>query len=62
MTAKYYVDVHVPLSVTLGLRLPGVIYGHQLNITIGMCIKDLELIAKATTSSELKNEVIFLPL
>jgi uncharacterized protein with PIN domain len=114
MDIKFYMDVHIPLSITLGLRLrgidvltaqdddsatlpddkfldlatelnrilvsfdddlleeatyrqrknipfSGVIYGHQLNITIGRCISDLELIAKAASPSEITNQVLFLP-
>jgi hypothetical protein len=40
----------------------GVIYAHQLNITIGQCIDDLELIAKATVPDEWLNQTEYLPL
>jgi predicted nuclease of predicted toxin-antitoxin system len=40
----------------------GVIYVHQLNITVGQCIDDLELIAKATDLEEWANTVVYLPL
>ncbi len=40
----------------------GVIYGHQLTLTIGEAVGDLELIAKATTAAELMNQLLFLPL
>ena len=40
----------------------GVIYAHQLAITIGQCVKDLELIAKAAEPEDLANRVEFLPL
>jgi hypothetical protein len=40
----------------------GIIYAHQLNITIHQCIADLELISQASTMEELKNQVIYLPL
>jgi predicted nuclease of predicted toxin-antitoxin system len=40
----------------------GVIYAHQLRISIGACVNDLELIAKAADPDELINTVIFLPL
>ena len=40
----------------------GVIYAHQLNVSIGRCVQDLELIAKATEPEDLKNSVIFLPI
>ncbi len=45
-----------------GIEFSGVIYGHQLRVTIGICIQDLELIAKSGETEELKNQVIFLPL
>jgi predicted nuclease of predicted toxin-antitoxin system len=40
----------------------GVIYGHQLNLTIRECIKDLELIAKVLDPGDLANQVLYLPL
>ncbi len=45
-----------------GLLFYGVIYAHQLRISIGACVNDLELIAKAADPDELINTVIFLPL
>jgi uncharacterized protein with PIN domain len=40
----------------------GIIYAHQLRVTIGQMISDLELIAKATTNEEWRNRIEFLPL
>lgn len=40
----------------------GVIYAHQLAITIGQCVRDLELIAKAAEPEDLRNRVEYLPL
>ena len=40
----------------------GVIYAHQLHVTIGQCVADLELIAKASDSSDWVNRVEYLPL
>jgi predicted nuclease of predicted toxin-antitoxin system len=45
-----------------GVLFAGVIYGHQLNVTIGQCIDDLELIAKVGNPGEFANRVEFLPL
>ena len=45
-----------------GIPFFGVIYGHQLRISIGSCIQDLELIAKAATPEEVQNHVFFLPI
>jgi predicted nuclease of predicted toxin-antitoxin system len=40
----------------------GVIYAHPMQITIGACIRDLELIAKACQIEEIRNTLQFLPL
>lgn len=40
----------------------GVIYAHQLRVPIGICIRDLELIAKAGDPDDIINQVQFLPL
>ena len=45
-----------------GTLFNGVIYAHQLRISIGACVNDLELIAKVADSDDLINGVIFLPL
>jgi hypothetical protein len=115
MPIALYMDVNIPRSITLGLRLrqvdvltaqedhaallpdpalldratnlervvftfdsdfleeasrrkqttapfSGVIYAHPMQITIGACIHDLELIAKACQPDELRNTLQFLPL
>lgn len=45
-----------------GTPFGGVIYAHQLRVTIGVCVRDLELIAKAADLVDLANRVEFLPL
>ena len=40
----------------------GVIYAHQLRVAIGVCIRDLEIIAVAGEADDLNNAVLFLPL
>ena len=45
-----------------GQLFAGVIFGHQLNVTIGQCIDDLELIARAIEPDELASRLIYLPL
>jgi hypothetical protein len=44
------------------LKRPGVIYAHQLHVSIGTCVRDLEIIAKSGEEAELNNQVVFLPL
>ena len=41
---------------------PGIIYAHQLRVSIGQCVRDLELMAKLGNPEELANQVFFLPL
>jgi hypothetical protein len=45
-----------------GVVFGGVVYGHQLKLTIGEAVEDLNLVAQAATSDELKNTVLFLPI
>ncbi len=45
-----------------GIPLQGVVYAHQLRVSIGTCIQHLEIIAKAGEPEDLFNEVQFLPL
>lgn len=45
-----------------GEGFAGVVFAHQLGITIGGCVRDLEIVAKATAAEELSGAVDFLPL
>jgi hypothetical protein len=45
-----------------GVAFAGVIYGHQLNVTIGQCIRDLELLARVNEPEDCANRVEYLPL
>jgi hypothetical protein len=40
----------------------GVIYAHQRDVPLGVCIADLEIITKAENPEDLMNNVIYLPL
>jgi hypothetical protein len=40
----------------------GLLYAHPLQISIGECVRNIELIAKVGELEELQNTVIFLPL
>lgn len=40
----------------------GVIYAHQLRVSIGACIEDLQVIATSGAAEDVMNSVIFLPL
>jgi uncharacterized protein with PIN domain len=45
-----------------GIPFRGVIYAHQLRVSIGTCVHDLEIIAKAGEPEDLMNRAEFLPL
>ena len=45
-----------------GVRFAGVLYAHPLRVSIGACVRDLEMIAKAVEACDLANQVVFLPL
>jgi hypothetical protein len=45
-----------------GEAFTGVVYVHQLNITVGECVGDLELIAKLTEIEEWAGRIAYLPL
>ena len=40
----------------------GVVYAHKLRVSVGDCVRDLEIIAKAAYPEELANRVQYLPL
>jgi hypothetical protein len=46
----------------VGLAFAGVIYAHQLHVTLGQCIADLELIASVGEPADLANRIYYLPL
>ena len=54
MALTLYMDHHVPLY--------GIVYAHQLRVSIGRCIDDLEIIATVGDEADLLNEVKYLPL
>ncbi|MBP6824083.1 MAG: DUF5615 family PIN-like protein [Acidobacteria bacterium] len=45
-----------------GGTFSGVVYAHQLEVSIGQCVTDLELIAKAYEPEDMADRVEFLPL
>lgn len=45
-----------------GTSFGGVVYAHQLRVSIGACIRDLAVIALAGEPDDLRNRVLFLPL
>ena len=48
--------------LTTGRKFSGLIYAHQLNITIGRAIRDLEILAQVLDPDNMRNHIEFLPL
>jgi predicted nuclease of predicted toxin-antitoxin system len=46
----------------LGIPFAGIIFAAQLDVTIGQCIADLELLAKVFEPADVANRVEYLPL
>jgi hypothetical protein len=45
-----------------GKFFSGLVYAHQMRVSIGRCVRDLELIATVLERKEVENRVEFLPL
>ena len=45
-----------------GEDFSGVVYAHQLRVTIGQMVEDLELIATATSKDEWSGRIGYLPI
>lgn len=45
-----------------GVNFTGIIYAYQLSVSVGDCIRDLEIIAQAGNLEEFANRVQYLPL
>ena len=45
-----------------GIEFSGLVYTHQLSVTIGQAVRDLELIAKAFGPEDMLNHIVFIPL
>lgn len=45
-----------------GVGFAGVVYGHQLRCPVGVCVRDLELIAKTHEPEDLLDLVEYVPL
>lgn len=53
---------HAAHRQAAGIPFAGVVYAHQQGAAIGVCINDLELIAKAYGPPDMENHVEFVPL
>lgn len=45
-----------------GIPFHGVVYAHQLKVTIGQCVHDLELVAQVGEQDDVLNRIIYLPI
>ncbi len=47
---------------TVGHPFAGLVYGHQLRLTIGQAVRDLALMAQVLEPEDMRNHIEFLPL
>ena len=40
----------------------GIVYAHPLRVSLGGCVRDLEIIATVGVPEDLRGQVVFLPL
>lgn len=45
-----------------GEEFAGVVYAHQMRVTVGQLVRDLEMIGLAGEPKDLENRVVYLPL
>ncbi len=45
-----------------GQPFSGVIYAHQLRVSIGDCVRDLEVVVQAGDPEDMAGQILFLPL
>ena len=45
-----------------GQAFAGVVHGHQLHVTIGQCVHDLEILVKVGEPGDMIGNVVYLPL
>lgn len=45
-----------------GIAFSGIVYAHQLQVTIGQAIRDLELICQLVAPDEARNQIYYLSL
>ena len=57
-------DLLVEANLLQRNRIPfaGVVYAHQLQVSIGVCVRELELLAKIANPEDLTDRVEYLPL
>ena len=49
-------------SQSSGTEFYGIVYAHQLQVTIGQAIRDLDLICQLLSADEIRNQIFYLPL
>ena len=54
--------VEAALRQASAIAFDGVIYAHQLKLTIGQCIEELEAIAVVYGPDDMKSRLVYLPL
>ena len=46
----------------VGVDFAGIVYGHQMDLTIGQMISELELVAYCLEGAEIRGQIYYIPL
>ena len=53
---------HTAESLEKGIEFAGLVFAHPTRISVGECIRDIEILAKAGEPKDLANQILYLPL
>ena len=45
-----------------GREFYGIVYSHQLSITVGRAVQDLQIVCEVLTEEDVRGQVVFLPI
>ncbi len=53
---------HTTSRLKRGIDFAGLVFAHPARISVGQCVRDIEMIAKAGEPKDLANQIVYLPL
>ncbi len=52
---------HTTSRLKKGIKFSGLVFAHPARISVGTCIRDIEMIAKAGEPKDLADQILYLP-
>ena len=53
---------HTTSRLKKGTKFAGLVFAHPARISVGTCIRDIEMIAQAGEPQDLADQILYLPL